>query len=325
MDKVVILIIDGASGEDLSCLNSLTDAHITYSGTHTPKGFDADSLCCIMSMLGCDVEDIPRGRAYLEALAEGIDVNEDDLIFRCNGVKIIDDMLISSSLEMPAPDIPEGYFFHPMGAHKNLLILNGRADAVNEIRTFPPHENLGRNINDILPSFPDKKTEDFLVRLAVNGYWVWGESVLTEIPVFENIHGSKAAMVCRTEIVKGIAEAMDIYSPYIPGTTAETDTDLHAKTTAAVKLTEEYDTVFIHINGADEAAHRKDHKEKADFLRRVEDEVIVPLKKRLAGYASFIVTSDHVTDQASGSHKKDAVNTYIFFPNKESEKWQRYL
>lgn len=72
----------------------------------------------------------------------------------------------------------------------------------------------------------------------------------------------KSAVICGKELVKGIAR-------------------------------------LLHINGADEAAHRHDSAEKETFLRRVDDRV---LSRLLASEHEIMVASDHGADPESGVH-----------------------
>lgn len=76
-------------------------------------------------------------------------------------------------------------------------------------------------------------------------------------------------------------------------------TDLDAKTEAALRAAERCPFVLLHINGADEAAHRHDSAEKETFLRRVDDRV---LSRLLASEHEIVVASDHGADPESGAH-----------------------
>lgn len=76
-------------------------------------------------------------------------------------------------------------------------------------------------------------------------------------------------------------------------------TDLDAKTEAALRAAERCPFVLLHINGADEAAHRYDSAEKETFLRRVDGRVFSRL---LASEHEIVVASDHGTDPESGAH-----------------------
>lgn len=68
---------------------------------------------------------------------------------------------------------------------------------------------------------------------------------------------------------------------------------------AALDAAEKYPFVLLHINGTDEASHRKDAMEKRAFLSRVDAEIIRPLATNLP---FFIVTGDHAADPRTGNH-----------------------
>ena len=85
----------------------------------------------------------------------------------------------------------------------------------------------------------------------------------------------------------------------VKGATGDVDTDLDAKTEAALRAAERCPFVLLHINGADEAAHRHDSAEKETFLRRVDDRV---LSRLLASEHEIMVASDHGADPESGAH-----------------------
>ena len=46
--------------------------------------FPAESLGCILRLLGVEQKDFPLNRAYLELLANGRDISEYEMVLRCN-------------------------------------------------------------------------------------------------------------------------------------------------------------------------------------------------------------------------------------------------
>ena len=124
---------------------------------------------------------------------------------------------------------------------------------------------------------------------------LWGQSVQVALPPFPQ----KSAVICGKELVKGIARLLHMELFPVKGATGDVDTDLDAKTEAALRAAERYPFVLLHINGADEAAHRHDSAEKETFLRRVDDRV---LSRLLASEHEIMVASDHGTDPESGAH-----------------------
>ena len=95
---------------------------------------------------------------------------------------------------------------------------------------------------------------------------------------------------------------------------SDIDTNLKNKRDCALKLIKDYDFVLLHINGADEAAHRRNKKEKEEFIKKIDKEVIKYLKEK---DINLIVTSDHGTSCESGKHINGLVNFYV--ANREGE------
>lgn len=324
---MIMLIIDGAESEDYKVCENIKK--IKYLGTYgevdnTPDGLETGSLSCIMNILGVPKEDIPIGRAYLEAVSKDIEIQDEDLIFRCNNVIIENNKLISSCSDYN--DIKENYIsgcrLIYMGAYKNLLIIKNAKQYIDSIITYPPHQNIGKNVSDIYPKCNNKEIENTLKNLIDNyALFPWGQSIKQKIPSFEELYNKKAAAVCKTEIVKGIAKAMKMYCPDIKESTADIDTNLVEKAKVAVELSKEYEFVLLHINGTDESAHRKDNNQKIDFIKKIDSEVVKYISENISKNTAFIVTSDHGTSAQSGKHVKGFVNYYILNENEEARLW----
>ena len=104
---------------------------------------------------------------------------------------------------------------------------------------------------------------------------------------------------CIFLLVKGIAQLLQMDLLRLPGATGDTDTDLGAKVDSALQAAQKYPFVLLHINGADEAAHRKKPMEKREFLKRVDAQVLARL---ITSSHRITVTSDHGTDPNTGQH-----------------------
>lgn len=307
--NTVLVVIDGADIEDyqyLSCKNWNTVGH----NNNTPNGSETDSMTCILNMLGYPV--VETGRAYYEAIAVGYEVKDTDLIFRCNGIDFTDGTITSSTESKQIESTDEFTFIH-IGGYKNLLIIHNANHLFDTVKTFPPHDNLGVNIKDIMPIIKCKSVQKILNNLIIDyQLYPWGQSIKCELPSFFELHKISGAVVCKTEIVKGIALSTKMFCPNIETATADIDTDLLAKTALTLKLAKEYDFTMLHINGLDEACHRKNLLEKNFFLKRIDSEIIKLLQENLGNDVKLIVTSDHATDCLTGKHINKPVNYYIY-------------
>lgn len=83
--------------------------------------------------------------------------------------------------------------------------------------------------------------------------------------------------------------------------------------------------MLLHINGADEAAHRKNPNEKNDFLRTVDTVVVNSL---LQSGHDIYVASDHGTDPVTGQHIGNRqpmfTNSSAKLIQRRSDKSQKY-
>lgn len=299
----ILCLIDGLSDENFDLeryphLAAMRDGGAWGEFQTVPEGFPAESYPCIATLLGIPAPQLPRNaRGYLEALGAGIAVSRDDLVLRASWVRLDSEGRIAGVAPPPAaaPQFKEAAYYH-LGGYKALLILRGAAGALGHIVTYPPHAHAGSYLADLWPRGDERLAG--LVRQSCAGDRAlipWGESAPCRLPPFR----PRAAAVGAALIVQGLCRAMGLELHAGSRFTGDRDTDLLAKRELTLTLADRYPFVFLHINGADEAAHRLDPREKSDFLQRVDREVIAALMKA-AG--PVMVCSDHGASPASGKH-----------------------
>lgn len=345
--KNIMIIIDGMNDDRLEILDNMNPYEyaapkhmeemkvkgVTGLFKTCPDGFSADSLCCILTLLGQDKSLIPLGRAYLEALAEELEIKDDEVVMRCNLVSLdTDGRLISSTggildedqyknftAKMSSSLERESIKMHHMGSYKNLLVI--KKECITEIEDFPPHQNVGKNIQDLVTKnkmiqrFVWQSCNELNKQEKKYAFLPWGLSMREDLASFYDLHKIKGASVCHTEIVRGISLAMEMDTPRMTQTTADIDTDLKEKAELSIKLMKENDFVLIHINGTDEASHRKNPIEKAEFVKRIDEELIGSLLKEIDEDVNILITSDHSTLSRNGSHRGD-LQPFIIFNSK---------
>lgn len=270
----------------------------------TPPGRRPDSFVCILTLLGVAPSAIPTGgRAWLEALGAGVDPRPEDLVLRGSLVSLDEEGRLC---RLGCGQLPPGlgeelvrrFGLHPLGGYKNLLILPGEGHRAADCQCPAPHEHLGQRLEELLPREGVLRQMVLESREMLGGkaaLFPWGASSQTPLPSL----GIRGGAVCRTEIVAGIAKGMGMTVHIPSGATADTDTDLGSKASAAAALAKRLPLVLLHINGADEAGHRKDRREKEEFLRRVDSLVLEPLSRT---GIPLLVTGDHATSWETGGH-----------------------
>lgn len=333
--KTIIVIIDGLSEEKVSELNMTpleyaktpTLDNIIKKGTHNKRKFylknrEPDSLSCILSILGVDENKIPKNRAYLEALAAGININEDEAVLRCNLVSVKNNLLESfngsglTNKEMDEASnnvYASGVKFYHLRDYRNILVLK-KTHALLSLKTMAPHENLRKNIHELLSECMDIEVlnkfinnNQFIMNNKQYMFYPWGISETVTLPSFYSLHNKTCSVVCSADIVKGIAKAMNIDMPLLKNATGDVDTDLKEKARAVLQEIYTHDVVIAHINGTDEISHRKDLHGKMKFIEKIDKEFVKEIYENITD-TRLIILSDHQTSSITGKHEKGFVD-----------------
>ncbi|MBR1590582.1 MAG: hypothetical protein IJ657_05865 [Acidaminococcaceae bacterium] len=286
------------------------------------------SLTCILRLLGVPEELFPSNRAYLELLAQNRDVSEYEMVLRCNvisqdsGGRLVSFNgmgLTSREMEMMAQQFssltPDIEFIHLSG-YRNLLVMN-RNERVLQTQTAPPHESMGMPVDELLAELKTSslamkmfmQETDAILRMynrndMLYRLYPWGASCRTEMPAFAKLNGISGALVCQTEIVRGIGRALKMEVPELSYCTADIDTNIREKLAVTRRMLEQYPFVMTHFNGADEAAHRHDYEGKADFITRIDKEFLEPLLDKTDEPLRIVICGDHVTSSVTGKHTR---------------------
>ena len=293
----ILCIIDGMTDADFRRIY-----YPNLSGMHLIRHIDTtcsqkpESLGCILRILGTK-KGPSNLRGYAEALGNGIPVNPNDLVL-CGSWFALDENG-RCTVPTPAPDSLSnagGCRYYPFEQYKSILVFPGMASFASKLLTSPPYACSGQTARHLCPRGCTATENLFLSQLTDNRcLLLWGQSVPIKLAAFPQ----KSAVVCGTSTVKGIARLLNMPLIPVPGATGDTDTNLSAKVSAALQAAEIYPFVLLHINGADEAAHRRSPEEKQTFLKKV-DETVIPVLLR-SGHTVYI-TADHGTDPLRGTH-----------------------
>lgn len=340
--KTILVILDGASEEKIRELNFMTPIEyaktpvldkLIRTGKYSRKRFFPenripDSLCCILTILGVCESLIPENRAYFEALAENVKVKDTEAVLRCNLVSIKDNRLESfngigfTKAEMKKfsnmVTTKNNLKFYHISDYRNILVID-KEKLTRSLKNMPPHENMGRSMDELQRNINNNTLKEFLRenRFSANNrdyaFYPWGVSEKTELKSFSELHKKSCSCVCSAEIVKGISKAMKINLPKLKHATSDVDTDLGEKAEVVLRELQTYDFVIAHINGTDEASHRKDTYGKIKFIEKIDKEFLRVICKSVKN-TKIIVLADHQTSSVTGKHgigSVDVIETII--------------
>ena len=335
--KTIMVILDGLSEEKIDELGNMTPLEYAYTpilneiiikGSHKkrtfyPSGRKPDSLNCILSILGVDENFIPQNRAYLEALAAGINIENDEVVLRCNLISIKDGIMDSfNGKNLTNFQMKEAAFnvktsksikFHHISGYRNLVVVKKSKDIMS-LKNLPPHENIGIDFEELIKNIGGLKIfHEFALdnKFTLNNkdymFYPWGVSEPSMLPSFYELHKKTCSCVCSAEIVKGIAKAMKINLANLENATGDVDTDLHEKAEAVLSEIKTHDVVIAHINGIDEVSHRKDLDGKITFIEKIDNEFLGEIYNKTMD-TKIIIVSDHQTSSRTGKHEDGFVD-----------------
>lgn len=372
--KYVIVLGDGMAGEPLAELDGMTtleaaktpmmDALAPKSeqglARMVPEGMAPGSDTANLSVAGYNPKIYYTGRSPLEALSIGVDMEAEDVAFRCNIVTLSEEdvpyeeqtIIDHSSDEISTEDAAvllealkeglkrEGYEFYVGTSYRHLLIW--KHGEVTELT--PPHDVLTRRIGEYLPedpvlremmekSYEILKNHPLNIERKKNGLnpansaWFWGAGTRPALTSFEEKTGKKGVMISAVDLLKGIAVGADMDRIIVEGANGGLHTNYEGKAQAAIDaLTRDgYDFAYIHVEAPDEMGHQGSMKDKVQAIEWLDEKVIAKVVKGLEDSGEefrMLILPDHPTPIRARTHTSDPV-PYLLFDSTKVVKGQK--
>jgi 2,3-bisphosphoglycerate-independent phosphoglycerate mutase len=317
-----------------------------------PGGFEPGSDVANMSIFGYDPAKYYTGRGPIEAASMGISMDADDVAFRMNLVSISDDnpprMLDYSAGHISTDEAKsiigslkdelggEKTVFYPGISYRHILML--KEGLAESLKTTPPHDIIGREIQTYLPQGPG---EEYILELMeraaailkshqvnqkrreldkpeANNIWPWGQGRRLTIPSFKDNYGVEAAVISAVDLIRGIGISAGMKSIHVPGATGYLDTNFRGKAEYAIKALNDFDMVFVHVEAPDEAGHGGMIKEKIKAIEDFDELVVgsVLAGTEDLGPLKILVLPDHPTPIKLRTHVSDPVPFAIYSSEK---------
>ncbi|MFW5987627.1 MAG: cofactor-independent phosphoglycerate mutase [Methanohalophilus sp.] len=338
-DKTVL----GAA--DIPHMDRMALEGINGLATNVPDGMPAGSDVANMSILGYDPAKHYSGRAPLEAASMGIELDKNDVAFRCNLITIENGDILDHSaghisteeasqlMQAIEDELGGDVHFYPGISYRHLMVAQFGADAV----CIPPHDVVEDPASDHMPRGDSAEKLQELIRASwdilsehpvnkkrieegkrpANSIWFWGQGYAPSMPSFEDMYGLKAAVISAVDLIKGlgICEGMDVIE--VPGATGYLDTNYVGKAEYALEALKDHDIVFVHVEAPDEAGHMGSLEAKVqaveDFDSKVVGTILEGIEK-LSEECTVLVLPDHPTPIAVRTHTPDPV-PFVIYPS----------
>jgi 2,3-bisphosphoglycerate-independent phosphoglycerate mutase len=313
-----------------------------------PEKMSPASDVANISILGYDPQKYYTGRGPLEAANLGIELEEDDVCFRCNLITAAADTLVDYSaghisskeagIIMRFVDQQLGtnrIRFYPGVIYRHLMLIKrGTDEHLENTVCRPPHDITGQKISRNLPKGDGaqiliklmeesrkilEKHEINLVRVDLkenpaNMVWLWGQGKKPLMPSFQDKYGLSGSVISAVDLIKGLGKILGMEVINVAGATGYYDTNYEGKAKAALKALEEKDFVYLHVEAPDEAGHNGDLREKITAIERFDQLVVGTILNEFKRRKNFriLVLPDHATPVSLKTHIADPVLFGVF-------------
>ncbi|MFA4843042.1 MAG: cofactor-independent phosphoglycerate mutase [Candidatus Omnitrophota bacterium] len=301
-----------------------------------------------ISILGYDPAKFYTGRGPIEAANLMIDLEDEDVAFRCNLVTVSGDILtdysaghISSKeagILIKSVDQKLGtnrIRFYPGVSYRHIMLVKrGTEEHLDRLECKPPHDIRGQSIAENLPKGDNadlliklmqesrailESHEINLVRIDLkenpaNMIWLWGQGKKPAMPKFADKFGVSGSVISAVDLIKGLGRILGLEVINVPGATGYYDTNYAGKAKAALDSLNKSDFVFVHVEAPDEAGHNGDLREKIAAIERFDQLVVGTVLNAYKIKMNFriLVMPDHATPISVRTHTSEAVPFAIF-------------
>ena len=373
--KYVIILGDGMSDEPIEALDGKTPLEVAETPVmdelaakgelgmvqNVPAGMSPGSEIANLSVMGYDPLTDFTGRSPLEALSVGVEMEPDDIIFRCNVVTLTEEepyeektIVDHSSGEISTAEADqlmdaireafnnETFQFYTGTSYRHIMVWkHGRL-----ARLEPPHDHLTQKAGPFLPE--EAVLRDFMVKSfdilnnhpvnlkraaegkrKANSLWYWGAGTKPSLKNFEEKTGLKGAMVSAVDLLKGIAVGAGMKICQVEGATGSIDTNYEGKAQAAIDslLKDGCDFAYIHVEAPDEMGHQGELNHKIQSIADLDRRLIGPVKQALEEAGEdfrMLVLPDHPTPLRIRTHSSDPVPYVLYDSTRQQRKIAHY-
>ncbi|MFP4629227.1 MAG: 2,3-bisphosphoglycerate-independent phosphoglycerate mutase [Desulfohalobiaceae bacterium] len=359
--KLIFLIADGMGDYPLQDLEGKTPlqaaetpnldylAPISVQGLcqTIPAGSPPGSDIANMALLGFDPLQYHTGRGPIEASAQGLALDPQDLVFRLNLCTVSEFSAQGTMLDYCAGHIrteeaeiilrtlheelkPQALELICGLQYRHLLVQrNGLQAPEAELQINPPHDILNQSLKQDLQTYAQsQQLWDLLQESArllarpwnqtrANALWPWGQGGVLQLPDFQEQFQLKGGAISAVDLIRGLARACGLQILDVPGATGLLDTNYQGKAQAASDFLQKGGFVYLHLEGPDECSHAGNIEDKIEAIQRFDHQILGRLLPELEKQGvACLVACDHLTPISLRTHSSDPVPFLFYNPLK---------
>ncbi|MEN6620259.1 MAG: cofactor-independent phosphoglycerate mutase [Smithella sp.] len=322
-----------------------------------PAGLTPGSDVANLSVLGYDPLETYTGRGPLEAASMGINLEPDDVAYRCNLVTIgnkdtedayMDDFTAGHISTAEAREIiidinkklgSAQFQFFPGVGYRHLFIWRKVSESPE---TTPPHDITGKPVNPYLPKgsrdndiiLITQKAEEILkdhpvnikrrneCKKEANSIWLWGQGRKPQITPLTQKYSLTGGMISAVDLLNGIGVNAGLKIINVKGATGYIDTNYEGKAKAALDALKFMDFIFIHLEAPDEMGHEGNVEGKIQAIESFDEKIIGIILNNIGALGDYriLVLSDHPTPLDLKTHVSDPSPFAVLSSLKEENK-----
>jgi 2,3-bisphosphoglycerate-independent phosphoglycerate mutase len=325
-----------------------------------PEKMSSASDVANLSIIGYDPKKYYTGRGPLEAINLGVELEIDDVAFRCNLITASSDTLVDYSAGHISSEEAgilikfiddklgtDRIKFYPGISYRHLMLVKkGGREHLDTLKCTAPHDITGQSLSKNLPRGDGadilikimeesrtllEKHEINQVRLDLkenpaNMLWLWGQGKKPSIPKFADRYGLSGSVISAVDLIKGLGKILGLGVINVPGATGYYDTNYEGKANAALESLANNDFVFVHVEAPDEAGHNADLREKITAIERFDQLVVGRILNAFRDRNDFrlLVLPDHPTPISVRTHTQEPVIFGMYGKDVTPEGFQSY-
>lgn len=319
-----------------------------------PEGLPPGSDVANLAVFGYDPQVYYTGRSPLEAMSMNVPLRLTDTTFRTNLVTLSDEenyedktMVDYSADEITTAEAAEliaavnsalkteEYEFFSGISYRHLMVWHNKE---NNFALTPPHDITERKIREYIPKdrvilslmkrsyeilkdHPVNQSRKARGLRCANSIWIWGNGTKPDLDLYKDKFGVSGAVISAVDLIKGIGKCAGLDVPEIEGATGTVTTNFEGKAEAAISaLRGGKDFVYIHLEAADEAGHRREIENKVRAIELIDRKIVAPvvaaMEESCEDYA-ILIMPDHPTPLDIRTHTSDPV-PYVIYKSSES-------
>jgi len=343
--KYLIFLADGMADEPITELNGKTPLEAAKTpgldslakkgaqGTllTIPKPFPSSSDAANLSVLGYDLAKNYCGRGPIEAARQDIELEDDEIAFRCNLITIINGILEDYSAGQVDQKSAEDLIrllndksgnskirFYPGVSYRNLLILKGE-EFSDKIGYHKPDSNQGKKWKEIMPYpiEPEAETTVSLIKNLIkksieilkdapanisrkgnskkpaNCIWPWSPGRKPHFESFQEKYNKKGTVISAVDVILGIGKLTGMKAVKPDGATGFIDTNYENKVKAALDALKDSDFTYLHLEAIDECSHMGDLDLKIKAIEDFDKRLVSPVLNKINQNVTIGVLPDH--------------------------------